>query len=163
MQPATVRGRPDSVMLGGCGTGRSSLLLRLRDLLGECRAARRRRTDCDDAGALPRRAPRIVAVPLHAAATVGGDDHGPRESFTAAPPSQPGAGTTGGPVTFLLDEFLELRTFESFPGPALGAARSDYRARRQPEPLRADHALHRAAHRLLRDAPARFEILPVTR
>ena len=65
------------------------------------------------------------------------------------------------PATFLLDEFLELRTFESFPGlrsvlrDLLGALASSgnrfvlttrYTAR---------------AHRLLRDAPAQFEIIPV--
>ena len=65
------------------------------------------------------------------------------------------------PATFLLDEFLELRTFESFPGlrsvlrDLLDALASSgnrfvlttrYTAR---------------AHRLLRDAPAQFEIVHV--
>jgi hypothetical protein len=65
------------------------------------------------------------------------------------------------PATFLLDEFLELRTFESFPGlrtvlrDMIGALASSgnrfvlttrYTAR---------------AHRLLRDAPAQFEIIHV--
>jgi hypothetical protein len=65
------------------------------------------------------------------------------------------------PATFLLDEFLELRTFESFPGlrtvlrdlvDALASSgnrfvlTSRYTAR---------------AHRLLRDAPAQFEIVHV--
>jgi hypothetical protein len=71
-------------------------------------------------------------------------------------------GTTGSPVTFLLDEFLELRTFESFPGlrsvlrdliASLGASENRF-------VLTTRYAAR--AHRLLRDAPARFEILPVT-
>src|SRR4029450_11833363 len=90
-------------------------------------------------------------------------DHGPRESFTAALAVLSQArGTTGGPVTFLLDEFLELRTFESFPGlrsvlrdltTALGASQNRF-------VLTTRYAAR--AHRLLRDAPARFETLPVT-
>ena len=49
----------------------------------------------------------------------------------------------GGPATFLLDEVLELRTFESFPGSAPRAAGPVRRARHQQQPLRADLALRR--------------------
>jgi hypothetical protein len=65
-------------------------------------------------------------------------------------------------VTFLLDEFLELRTFESFPGlrtvlrdlvTALGSSSNRF-------VLTTRYSAR--AHRLLRDAPARFEIMPVT-
>ena len=133
------------VVLGGCGTGRSSLLLRLRDLLGRNAA---QYVDVERIATTPERFLNALResspFPSHASA-VGGDDHGPRESFTAALAFLSQArGSTGGPVTFLLDEFLELRTFESFPGPARGAPRSDYRARCQPEPVRADHALRGA-------------------
>ncbi len=79
----------------------------------------------------------------------------PRRATAATPPSARGAfdallaflmtaGTTGGqPATFLLDEVLELRTFESFPGLRNGAARAGARACPQPQPLRAQHALRR--------------------
>jgi len=106
------------VVLGGCGTGRSSLLLRLRDLLGRNAA---QYVDVERIATTPERFLNALResspFPLHSSMAVGGDDHGPRESFTAALAFLSQArGTTGGPVTFLLDEFLELRTFESFPG-----------------------------------------------
>ena len=152
------------VVLGGCGTGRTSLLLRLRDLLGRNAA---QYVDVERIATTPERF--LTALresspfPSQASAAVGGNDHGPRESFTAALAFLSQArGTTGGPVTFLLDEFLELRTFESFPGlrsvlrdliAALGASENRF-------VLTTRYAAR--AQRLLRDAPARFEILPVT-
>jgi hypothetical protein len=152
------------VVLGGCGTGRSSLLLRLRDLLGRNAA---QYVDVERIATTPERFLKALResspFPAHASAAVGGDDHGPRESFTAALAFLSQArGTTGGPVTFLLDEFLELRTFESFPGlrsvlrdlvTALGASQNRF-------VLTTRYTAR--AHRLLRDAPTRFEILPVT-
>ena len=152
------------VVLGGCGTGRTSLLLRLRDLLGRNAA---QYVDVERIATTPERF--LTALresspfPSQASAAVSGNDHGPRESFAAALAFLSQArGTTGGPVTFLLDEFLELRTFESFPGlrsvlrdliAALGASENRF-------VLTTRYAAR--AQRLLRDAPARFEILPVT-
>jgi hypothetical protein len=152
------------VVLGGCGTGRTSLLLRLRDLLGRNAA---QYVDVERIATTPERF--LTALresspfPSQASAAIGGNDHGPRESFAAALALLGEArGTTGGPVTFLLDEFLELRTFESFPGlrsvlrdliMALGASQNRF-------VLTTRYAAR--AYRLLRDAPARFEILPVT-
>jgi hypothetical protein len=90
------------------------------------------------------------------------DGPGARGAFDAALAFLDTARASGdSPATFLLDEFLELRTFESFPGlravlrDLLGALSTSgnrfvlttrYTAR---------------AHRLLRDAPAPFEIIPV--
>src|SRR5688572_31121121 len=160
----TAAGPRIPVLLGGCGTGRTSLLLRLRDLLGRNAA---QYVDVERIATTPERF--LTALresspfPSHASAAVGGNDHGPRESFTAALAFLGQArGTTGGPVTFLLDEFLELRTFESFPGlrsvlrdliASLGASENRF-------VLTTRYAAR--AYRLLRDAPARFEILPVT-
>src|SRR6185503_8756505 len=65
------------------------------------------------------------------------------------------------PATFLLDEFLELRTFESFPGlrsvlrDLLGALASSGNR----FVLTSRYAAR--AHRLLRDAPSQFEIINV--
>ncbi len=152
------------VVLGGCGTGRTSLLLRLRDLLGRNTA---QYVDVERIATTPERFLTSLResspFPSRASAVVGGNDRGPRDSFGAALTFLSQArGTTGGPVTFLLDEFLELRTFESFPGlrsvlrdliAALGASENRF-------VLTTRYAAR--AHRLLRDAPARFEILPVT-
>jgi hypothetical protein len=152
------------VVLGGCGTGRTSLLLRLRDLLGRNAA---HYVDVERIATTPERFLSSLResspFPSQASAVVNGNDHGPRESFTAALSLLSQArGTTGGPVTFLLDEFLELRTFESFPGlrsvlrdliAALGTSQNRF-------VLTTRYAAR--AHRLLRDAPPRFDILPVS-
>ncbi len=62
---------------------------------------------------------------------------------------------------FLLDEFLDLRTFESFPG--LRHVQRDLVARLAASPSRFVLASRFTArvHRLLRDAPARFEVVHV--
>ena len=162
---AAADGRPHiPVVLAGCGTGRTSLLLRLRDLLGRNAA---QYVDVERIATTPERFVKALRetspFPEQSAIGANGHEHGPRESFAAALTFLGQArGSTGGPVTFLLDEFLELRTFESFPGlrtvlrdliAALASSgnrfvlTSRYVAR---------------AHRLLRDAPARFEIMNVT-
>jgi hypothetical protein len=67
----------------------------------------------------------------------------------------------GGPVTFLIDEVLDLRTFENFPG--LRHVQREFVLR-----LAASHGNFVLAsrftarvHRLLRDAPNRFEVVHV--
>jgi hypothetical protein len=150
------------VVLGGCGTGRTSLLLRLRDLIGRstCQYA-----DVERVATTPERFLKTIrdASPYgsgaYAGATAG--DGGARDAFDATLAFFDTARPADGPATFLLDEFLELRTFESFPGlrtvlrdliSALGSSgnrfvlTTRYTAR---------------AHRLLRDAPPPFEIIHV--
>ena len=152
-----------AVMIGGCGTGRTSLLLRLRDLIGRNAA---QYIDVERIATTPERFLKAVRetspFPAQAGGPVAGGDHAARESFAAALQFLSTArGSTGGPVTFLLDEFLELRTFESFPGlrtvlrdlvSALGASENRF--------VLTSRYVARA-HRLLRDAPSRFEIMPV--
>jgi hypothetical protein len=151
------------VLLGGCGTGRTSLLLRLRDLIGRnfCQYA-----DVERIATTPERflnafreTSPFPVLPHGQPAT----DPCAREAFDAALAFLDTARAPGAaPATFLLDEFLELRTFESFPGlrsvlrDLVGALASSgnrfvlttrYVAR---------------AHRLLRDAPAKFEVIAVS-
>ena len=150
------------VVLGGCGTGRSSLLLRLRDLIGRSAC---QFIDVERIATTPERMMQairdVTPFPMPGAAAAR-TDASARAAFdgmltffgTARAPGD-------APATFLLDEFLELRTFESFPGlrsvlrdllAALAASgnrfvvTSRYTAR---------------ALRLLRDAPAQFEIVHV--
>lgn len=147
------------VLVGGCGSGRTSLLLRLRDLIG--------RTDAQYIGV-----ERIATTPerflmsMRQATPFTGHQHGtggelgPREAFDASLAFLDTArGAGGAPVTFLLDEFLELRTFESFPGlrsvlrdmvGALAASGNRF--------VLSTRFIARA-HRLLRDAPAVFELV----
>ena len=126
-------------------------------------AVRRRRADRHDARAVPEVAARVVAVPRAVAArspataSTGRASRSPPRSRS----STQARGTTGGPATFLLDEFLELRTFESFPG--LRTVLRDLIARAGVSANRfvLTSRYTARAQRLLRDAPARFEIMPV--
>jgi hypothetical protein len=65
----------------------------------------------------------------------------------------------GGPVTFFIDEILDVRTFESFPG--LRHVQRELIARIANSPSRFVLASRFTArtHRLLWDAPARFEVI----
>jgi hypothetical protein len=150
------------VVLGGSGSGRTSLLLRVRDLLGRnaCQYI-----DVERIATTPERmfhAIREVSPFAFQSGTAARGDANARAAFDATV-SWLGAARAPGdaPATFLLDEFLELRTFESFPGlrsvlrdliTALAAAgnrfvlTSRYTAR---------------ALRVLRDAPSQFEIIHV--
>jgi hypothetical protein len=149
------------VVIGGCGSGRTSLLLRLRDLIGRTES---QYVDIERIATTPER----FLTALRESSPFPAHDHGragepgARDAFDAALAFLDTARAPGGaPATFLLDEFLELRTFESFPGlrtvlrDLVGALASSgnrfvlssrYVAR---------------AHRLLRDAPAEFEIIQV--
>ncbi|HEY2433972.1 MAG TPA: hypothetical protein VGI12_14960 [Vicinamibacterales bacterium] len=151
------------VVLGGCGSGRTSLLLRLRDLIGRTQA---QYIDVERIATTPERFLQAVRTASPFPAVPGqpapGSEAGARDAFDATLAFLDTARAPGtSPATFLLDEFLELRTFESFPGlrsvlrDLLGALASSgnrfvlttrYAAR---------------AYRLLRDAPAQFEIVHV--
>jgi hypothetical protein len=152
------------VILGGCGTGRTSLLLRLRDLLGRNST---QYVDVERIATTPERFLKALResspFPAQPVSAGNGTDHSPRESFAAALAFLGGArGSTAGPVTFLLDEFLELRTFESFPGlrTVLRELLATLEASGNRFVLTTRYSAR--AHRLLRDAPSRFEIMPVT-
>jgi hypothetical protein len=148
------------VILGGCGTGRTWLLQRVRERAGRQAA---QYIDVERSATTPERFLQAVIAtspfPWH------GADRTPvnaRDAFDALLAFFDSARAPGGePCTFLLDEVLELRTFESFPGlrhvlrdlleALTGSANrfvltTRYVAR---------------AHRLLRDATARFEVMHV--
>ena len=150
------------VVLGCSGSGRTSLLLRLRDLIGRGAA---QYVDVERVATTPERFLKTIqsASPFPPQPHTQASEAGARDAFDATlaflDTARPAG---GGPATFLLDEFLELRTFESFPGlrsvlrdliTALGSSgnrfvlTTRYTAR---------------AHRLLRDAPSAFEIMHVS-
>jgi hypothetical protein len=147
------------VVLGGCGTGRTWLLQRLRER-GAVRSAAQY-IDVERCATTPERFLQAVAssspFPWH------GADRTPataREAFDALLVFFDTARAPGGePCTFLLDEVLELRTFESFPGlrhvlrdllEALSSSANRF--------VLTTRYVARA-HRLLRDATARFEVM----
>jgi hypothetical protein len=103
------------VLLGGCGTGRTSLLRELQHRLGEDRC---QSIDVERAASTPEQFHRAVCLQSpFVAPDVNLTASSPREAFEATLAFLSGARTSeGGTATFLLDEVLEFRTFESFPG-----------------------------------------------
>ncbi len=151
------------VVLGGCGSGRTSLLLRLRDLIGRdtCQYL-----DVECLATTPERCLRAVReaspFPSHPYGRSSQADPSARDAFDATLAlidSTRAAG--GGPATFLLDEFLELRTFESFPG--LRSVLRDLISALASSGNRFVLTTRYTARamRLLRDAPPQFEIIHV--
>jgi hypothetical protein len=149
------------VLLGGCGSGRTSLLLRLASILGEGRS---QYIDFATAATTPERCLRAVV-----AAT------SPSASATMTQPADARAGfqamlkfldaavaPANGPVTFLFDEFLDIRTFESFPGLRHVQRELIDGLAASPNGFVLASRFTARAHRLLRDAPARFEVIHVS-
>ena len=101
------------VLVGGCGSGRTTLLQQLRDRLGRTSV---QHIDVERTATTPERFLRAITAaspfPFSESAPAGA-----RAAFdeTLAFFARTRAGGSE-PATFLLDEFLELRTFESFPG-----------------------------------------------
>jgi len=149
------------VLLGGCGSGRTTLLRLLRDRIGRTSV---QHIDVERTATTPERflravtsvSPFPVTQPADAAAASGSA----RAAFDATLAFLGRARTSASePATFLLDEFLELRTFESFPGLRRvlhdcmdGLAASGNRF------VLSSRYVARAL-RLLRDRSARFEVM----
>ncbi len=160
----TVSGLPRiPVVLGGCGTGRTSLLLRVRDLLGRSAC---QYIDVERIATTPERlfqAIRDVSpFAFQAGPAAGRADATARLAFDATLAWLGAARAPGdAPATFLLDEFLELRTFESFPG--LRSVLRDLIASLAANGNRFVLTSRYTARalRVLRDAPAQFEIIHV--
>jgi len=151
------------VVLGGCGSGRSTLLQRLRDRTGRTSA---QYIDVERCATTPERFLHAVvaASPFAPANRQGEDSRRPpataRDAFAALLTFLDTARTPAGePCTFLLDDVLELRTFESFPG--LRHVLRDLLDGLSASPNRFVLTTRYVAraHRLLRDASARFEVM----
>ncbi|HSL21876.1 MAG TPA: hypothetical protein VK886_10105 [Vicinamibacterales bacterium] len=150
------------VLLGPCGSGRTSALMRLREHFGR---ATSQYVDVERVATTPERflaslrADSPFSPPAGLATTTDGTA---REAFDALLAFLAGARASGGgPATFFLDEVLELRTFESFPG--LRSVLRDLVTGLAPSPNRfvlTSRYLARA-QRLLRDAPSQFELIAV--
>jgi len=101
------------VLLGGCGTGRTTLMRQMRERIGRTSA---QYVDVDRTATTPERFLQAVtqSTPF---ATAEAPAAGTRAAFDSTLSFLSHArGSGNDPATFLLDEFLELRTFESFPG-----------------------------------------------
>ncbi|MGE5246160.1 MAG: hypothetical protein ACM3SQ_18190 [Betaproteobacteria bacterium] len=102
------------VLVGGCGSGRSVLAQQIHDRAGRGMA---QYIDVERTATTPERFLGAVLSTSPFPATEPAPQ-GARAAFEAALAFFTGvrAGGGGAPATFVLDEFLELRTFESFPG-----------------------------------------------
>lgn len=145
------------VLLGGCGSGRTTLLHQLRERIGRSSS---QYLDIEHTATTPERF--LKALTAASPFASGADPLGARPAFDAALAFFTKTRAAGNePVTFLLDEFLELRTFESFPGLrrvlfdfADGLVESGNRF------VLSSRYTARAL-RLLRDRSARFEVIHV--
>jgi hypothetical protein len=145
------------VVLGGCGTGRTTALHALVDRLGrdDCQYV-----DIERAASTPERFfGAVTASSPFPHAVTADPPRSARDAFDHTLSYFTRARATDRPATFLLDEVLELRTFESFPGLRhvlrellQSLSESDNRF------VLTSRYVARA-HRLLRDATARFEVI----
>src|SRR5687767_1521035 len=151
------------VLVGGCGTGRSTVLHQLRDRIGRTAA---QYIDVERTATTPERFLRAVTG---TSPFPGGDVAPPTTARAAFDHALSFLATTRAAghetAAFLLDEFLELRTFESFPG--LRRVQHDFidglAASSNRFVLTSRYTAR--ALRLLRDRSARFEVIhmpPVT-
>src|SRR6476660_8879115 len=149
------------VLLGGCGSGRTTLLRQLRDRIGRTSV---QHIDVERTATTPERFLRAVTAvsPFPVADASASAPTGARAAFDAA------LGFFGRvrsaasePATFLLDEFLELRTFESFPG--LRRLQHDFVEGLSASTNRFVLTSRYTARalRLLRDRSARFEVIHI--
>ena len=146
------------VILGGCGTGRTHLVQRLRDRLGHGAA---QYIDVERSATTPERFLQGVttASPFswHGAGRIPATA---REAFDILLAFLDTARAPGGEsCTFILDEVLELRTFESFPG-----LRHVLRELLEALSGSANHFVLTTryvarAHRILRDVTPRFDVM----
>lgn len=144
------------VLLGGCGAGRSTLLQQVRERIGRTAV---QYVDVDRSASTPERFLRAI---IGSSPFAAGDPPvpGARAAFDAALGFLTRARAGGaGPATFLLDEFLELRTFESFPG--LRRVLHDLLDGLTDSPNHFVLSSRYTARtlRLLRDRSARFEVI----
>ena len=149
------------VVLGLCGTGRTSLLLTLRDGLGPHRC---QYVDVEQTATTPEGFLRGVTSTSPFA---GADRPRPlednvsaRDAFRSALAFLDSArASSGGPAVFLLDEVLEFRTFENFPGlrQVLRDLIDTLRQSRNGFVLTTRYVSR--ALRLLRDASGSFEVM----
>ena len=122
LERTRVRGErpPVTIVVGGCGAGRTERLRRVERELGADRA---QYIDFERVATTPERCADAIlrtspfANPSSSTSGPAETPAGAREAFDAIIHALMTArARDGGPATFLLDEVLDVRTFESFPG-----------------------------------------------
>jgi hypothetical protein len=155
-QPARI-----PVVIGGCGTGRTTLLHALADRMGrdQCQYI-----DVERAASTPERFQHAVAAA--SPFLMNGQSPAAQEPAATARAAFDrtlallGRARAGdAPATFLLDEVLELRTFESFPGLRHVLREMLHALAESGNRFVLTTRYVARAHRLLRDGHARFEVI----
>jgi hypothetical protein len=149
------------VLVGGCGSGRSTLLRQMRERVGRQAV---QYVDVERTATTPERFLRAITAvsPFPVAAPAPAEPMGARGAFDATLALLANARTAAGePATYFLDEFLELRTFESFPGlrRVLHDAIDGLAASGNRFVLTSRYVAR--ALRLLRDRSSRFEVIHI--
>jgi len=148
------------VVLGGCGTGRTWLLQHLYSRVGSDRVQYIAVERC--ATTPERFLHAVTAASPFAGARPAAEPGNARQAFEALIAFFDAArAPDGGPALFLLDEVLELRTFESFPGLRHVIRELVDAMAASPNQFVLTTRYVARTHRLLRDAPARFEVMHV--
>ena len=151
------------VVIGGCGTGRTTLLHALADRMGRAQC---QYVDIERSASTPERFHHAVSttspftVNGQHAATALEPANSARAAFdrTLSLLTRARAGADA-PATFLLDEILELRTFESFPGLRHVLREMLHAMAESGNRFVLTTRYVARAHRLLRDAHARYEVI----
>ena len=154
------------VLLGGCGSGRTSLLLRVAEILGEDSS---QYLDIERAASTPEGFCSSVTreSPYRLVPTTEGihpDELGrdARSAFARLLRFLDQAQSSDGHVpVFLIDELLELRAFESFPGLRRIQREVIEALETSPNRFVVSTRYTNRAHRLLRDVGERFEVIHV--
>jgi hypothetical protein len=150
------------VVIGGCGTGRTTLLHGLSDRMGRqaCQYI-----DVERAASTPERFHHAVAAA--SPFTINGQSPTAQEPATSARGAfdrtlalvSRARAAADTPATFLFDEILELRTFESFPGLRHVLREMLHALAESGKRFVLTSRYVTRAHRLLRDSHARFEVI----
>lgn len=150
------------VVIGGCGTGRTTLLHALADRMGrdQCQYI-----DVERAASTPERFHHAVAA--SSPFTVNGQNPAAQEPAISARSAFDrtlamigrARAANNAPATFLFDEVLELRTFESFPGLRHVLREMLHEMAESGNRFVLTTRYVARAHRLLRDGHARFEVI----
>jgi len=150
------------VVIGGCGSGRTTLLHALNDRMGreQCQYV-----DVERAASTPERFHQAFAA--SSPFSVNGQAAAPQEAAASARAAfdrtlgmiSRARARNDAPATFLLDEVLELRTFESFPGLRHVLREMLHAMADSSNRFVLTSRYVARAHRLLRDGHPRFEVI----
>ena len=148
------------VVLGDFRTGRTYLLYRLRDRIGGTQC---QHIDLERSATTPERFYNCIVAASPFKLPARPEPASAREAFDATLAFLDQARSAGGnePATFLLDEVLDLRTFESFPGLRTALRELLKMLATSPNRFVLTTRYISRAHRLLRDATSRFEVIHV--